>query len=186
MPGTRCADSRAVSEKQTVAALTAAVHGRCRLRARRDERGVETAAIMIVLPTLIVLIFALLEFGFMIQTRMAVENTSRDTVRRIAADGGNLNPRTNAIGRPWSQEAMTALYSGGQCKPSRCDKPPVVTCTPTVAGRAGEVVTCKITYYYRPLNKALLDSPIGLGMGRLITTPFQVTSSARAETGAGG
>jgi Flp pilus assembly protein TadG len=160
---------------------------RRRVRAgRRDERGVETAALMFVLPTLIVLIFALLEFGFMIQTRMAVENVGRDTARRIAADGGNFNPRTNAIKRPWSQEATAALYAGGKCKPSRCDKPPVVTCTPTVAGRAGDVVTCRITYYYRPLNKALLDSPIGLGMGRLITTPFVVTSSARAETGVNG
>lgn len=166
--------------------------------ARRKEDGVEAVAMIIVLPTMFVLLLALIDVGLQIRTRMIVENMARDTVRRVAADGGNNWERTNPNGMPWDATMKRRLYSEGQCTESGCTAPPEVACnlvTPAFGGSryednvvnvAGDLVTCRVVYHYKAINKNLLDSPLGLFTGRLIQDTITIEVSARAETGPNG
>lgn len=149
-----------------------------------------------VIPVLVVLVLALIDVGMMFRTRMVVENIARDAVRNAAADGGNLNPRTNTIGGPWDEYALDRLWDGHACTVGACKDgdEPSVDCTRltsasgapmghgNVARKAGVVITCTVHYPYKPINGALLNSPIGLGMGSLLKE-FNFEVSARAETG---
>lgn len=165
-------------------------------RNRDDERGVEAVAMLIVIPVLCVLIFALIDIGMMIRTRVAVENVARDTVRRAASDGGNFNPRTNPYGKAWDTIALDTLYKSGKCTQSKCTSKPTVNCrrvtpptgaayTSNTVRKSGDLLTCTVTYPYKPINGALLNSKMGLGFGKMLG-PFTVTMTARAETGTQG
>lgn len=166
-------------------------------RNRDDERGVEAVAMLIVIPVLMVLIFALLDIGLMVRARVAVENVGRDTVRRAAADGGNYNPKVNTSKMKWDWIAMGTLYKDGKCTQSNCTSKPSVSCKTVtlrtgtvltnsdVAYEAGDLITCKIHYPYKPINSALLNGPLGLGFGKMLG-PFDIETSARAETGTKG
>lgn len=169
-----------------------------RTRRNRDEQGMETVAMLFVIPVLIVLVLALIDVGMMFRARMLVENVARDAVRGVAADGGNMNPRTNTMdGKQWDTWAMERfLDEGGNCEIAPCldNRKPSIDCTyitPPGGGeqhgsnevkRAGYTVTCKGHYPYEPINAALLNSPMGLGMGQLLKE-FEIEVSARAETG---
>lgn len=167
-------------------------------RGRRSERGVEAAAILFVMPVLIILVFALIDIAVMFTVRSQVNAVARDAVRAAAADGGNLNPRTNTTGLSWSQAAYRQLYSSGKCTFGRCDdgERPTVSCTKittpagavyrgNVARDAGDLITCTVNYPYKGINQGLLDSPIGLGFGAFLKD-FTVSSSSRSETGVTG
>lgn len=153
----------------------------------REERGAEALAMLIVVPFLVVLVLALIDVGNMMMTRMVVENLARDTARSAAADGGNDNPRTNMLGQPWDVHAFKQLWKNGHCVPSACigGQKPSLTCTPTIAQQAGDLITCTVNYPFKPINGDLLSGPLGLGMGHLLK-PFTITVSARAETGSQG
>lgn len=166
---------------------------------RRNEDGVETAAMLIVLPVLIILVFALVDIGVMFSTRAQVAGVARDVARAAAADGGNLNPTTTTTNKRWDTVGRAQLYSSGKCRYGRCQsgKAPTMNCrritstssgtvyTSDVATRSGDLITCTITYPYRGINQGLLDSPMGLGFGSFLK-PFTVEASARAETGRNG
>lgn len=165
-------------------------------RQRKDERGAEAVAMIFVIPVLIVLVLALVDVGMMFRSRMLVENITRDAARNAAAEGGNFNNRTNTSGRAWDAYALERLYRNGKCLVGNCKegRVPTVDCkfqnapdgTPlpssNVVRKAGDIVTCKTYYPYKPINSELLNGPIGLGMGRLLKE-FNVEVSARAETG---
>ena len=166
-------------------------------RKTRDERGVETVAMLFVIPVMVVLVLALIDVGMMFRARMLVENVYRDAARGAAADGGNYNPRTNITGETWDQWGYKRLYDGSKCRIAAC-KPgqaPTIDCSIVtgpdgvpyanreVAPQAGYLITCGGHYPYKPINSALLDGPLGLGFGKLLKE-FDVSVSARAETGA--
>lgn len=180
-----------------------------RRHTRREESGVETVAMIIVIPFLVVLIFALIDVGRMFQTRMSVDNIARDTVRRVAADGGDMNPHTNTLHKSWTVQAQGQLTTAsGKCKLSLCQpgKKPIIDCryvtrpggtppTPSsytgyerseTVPAAGWTVSCVVIYPYRGINQTLLNAPVlGMGMGTLIK-PFVIVESARSETGCSG
>jgi Flp pilus assembly protein TadG len=166
-------------------------------RLRSDERGIEAPAMIIVLPILFVLIIGLVDVGWMIKTRMVVDNIVSTAVKQAAADGGNYNPQTMISGQPsWSDVAMNQLWDGSSCKQSACDARPTVDCTlitrpngtqyrSNVVIDAGDVITCSVNYPYRPISGALLRGPMGLGIGGMLD-PFTLTSTARSEIGTSG
>lgn len=166
-----------------------------RRRAVHDERGVESVAIIFVIPMLAVLIFGLVDIGFMFNNRMLYANALRDGVRSAAADGGLLNPRTtDTPGISWTTKIRNSVYAGGTCKFGKCTSAPTITCRettsagvavadPNVADRAGNLLTCDMRVPYKPINGGLLNSGMGLGLGGIVE-PFTVTATARFETGA--
>jgi Flp pilus assembly protein TadG len=165
-------------------------------RLRGDERGMEAAAMIFVLPFLFILVLGLIDIGWMIKTRMVVENITRDAARHAAFDGGNYNPRTNTEGREWDDVAMRSLWNGGGCVQSGCTSAPIVDCTRItkpngtvyrshVVQDAGDIITCTVNYKYKPINGPLMNSPLGLGIGSMLD-PFVISTSARSEVGSSG
>lgn len=166
-------------------------------RTRKDERGVEAAAMIFVLPVLIILVIGLIDIGWMIKTRMVVQNIAQDAVRAAAADGGNWNPRTNDQGTAWDQWALNRLWDGSHCTQSSCDRRPTVNCAQVtlvgetaprglqMAPRAGDLISCTVVYPYKPINEPLLNSPMGLGIGSMLKD-FTITVSYRSEVGTAG
>jgi hypothetical protein len=58
---------------------------------KRKEGGFsELATVIFILPILVYMIFTLLEVGFEVRYRMAVDTITREAVRGAALDGGNL------------------------------------------------------------------------------------------------
>jgi len=167
---------------------------------RGDERGVETVAMIIVIPVLFILIMGLLDVGMMLRARMSVENILRDAARQAAADGGNLNPRLNTSGVAWDTWAYKKLVKDGKCTVSGCDSTSfsvncrtittaagVVYTNKNVADNAGDVITCTIVRYpYKGLNEPMLNSPLGLGIGGMLKDFTNMSTSARAEVGTNG
>lgn len=171
-------------------------------RRTKAEDGVELAAMLFVLPVLLVLLLALIDIGFMMRTRMLVENVARDGARGVAADGGNCWSRTNpgctgsGSANAWGNRVRSQLWSDGSCTLSACDGAPTVNCrkiirtngstySGNVVNHSGEYVACTINYRYKGINEGLLKSPLGLGTGYLIQD-FQIESTARAEVGSDG
>lgn len=166
-------------------------------RKSRDERGMETVAMLFVIPVMVVLVMALLDVGMMFRARMLVENVYRDAARGAAADGGNMNERTNTMGyKAWDTWGLEQMWDGNKCLIAACkpdEPPPTISCTKLtapngtvmsgqVAPTAGYLITCEGDYPYKPINGALLNGPLGLGFGKLLKD-FHVEVSARAETG---
>src|SRR3954453_20740935 len=91
-------------------------------RTRDDERGVETAAMIFVIPVLFILIIGLVSVGMSMRTRMSVENILRDAARHAASDGGDFNSRFNS-GKAWSKRAQAQLWdtTKKRCKQSAGD-----------------------------------------------------------------
>jgi|GEM_PF-6769056 len=173
---------------------------------KHDERGsAEFATALMVLPVLFILIVGSVEMGFYVQTRMRVENIAREAARQVAAGGGNQNERTAASAAEIDDLAYTAMVTGGKCKLSQCAADPskgymqplpTIDCTKVtpVTGPsyrnnkvklAGSTVTCVVRYPYKGLSGGLMDGTLGLGIGGIMK-PFEVSESARAETGTDG
>jgi Flp pilus assembly protein TadG len=171
---------------------------RFRNKSGSNERGAEAAAMIIVLPVLIVLILSLIDIGLMFRTRIVIQNEVNGAVRAMAAEGGNLNPRATADNIAWSTKLRNRIANtNNTCRISTCVAGQLVTVdcndiiSPTGALRTadnttnanGEYVRCTVRYPYRAINQRLLSSPLGLGMGR-VTQPFTVQITARSEVNA--
>lgn len=174
-----------------------------RTHRRKDEKAAEAVAMIFVIPVLVILVLGLIDVGMMFRARMLVENIARDAVRGAAADGGVYNPRTNTTGVDWETWAEDRLYKNHKCTIGQCadGQVPTIDCnghggstdagmeTPTgghytgnVVNMAGDTITCVIDYPYKPINGALLNGPLGLGIGTLLK-PFHIEVTARSETG---
>lgn len=166
-------------------------------RLRRDERGSEMAAAIFVLPVLFILLIGIIDVGWMIKTRMVVDNIISTTVKQAGADGGDYNPVAMRPGEAaWSTQAMRTLWDGGNCTQSHCSAAPSVFCDKVTRPNgsvyysqrvvdAGDVITCTVNYPYSPLSGGLLNTPLGLGIGGLLHG-FTITESARSEIGSSG
>jgi hypothetical protein len=165
-----------------------------------DERGGDTIfAILFVVPFMLVLVFALVDIGVMFSSRYAVTNVLRDATRGVAAYGGNgpfpyAPPPSDTV--TFSRQAENRLNeSANQCRFGPCSPGRVrVQCgRMTEDGRylgptataVGDTVGCRISsnngrYPYKSVVGGLLNTPLGVGMGRIVQ-PFTAWVTARAE-----
>lgn len=58
------------------------------MRARSDERGAALAEFLLVFMLVVLLFFAMIEFGLMLNSRLVVLAACRDGARRAAVEGG--------------------------------------------------------------------------------------------------
>lgn len=75
---------------------------KCRNLRGRGSKGVALVEFAIVLPVLLLILFGIMEFGFMIYDKSIVTNASREAARRgivyrTAADGSYSPPSTSEI-----------------------------------------------------------------------------------------
>lgn len=161
---------------------------------RRGERGAsEIVAALFFLPLSLAMVLVLLDAGFYMQTRSNVDVVLQDTVRSVAVDGGNNNPRTNRAGVAWSSRAEQSLRMMCNSGTIRCDRsyPINVTCTPNVANSAGDTVLCRTSLRYSAItftseydpNSTSSGTDFSLGFSGLFSQPITFEVSSIASVG---
>lgn len=161
---------------------------------RKGERGAsEIVAALFFLPLSLAMILVLLDAGFYMQTRSNVDVVLQDTVRSVAVDGGNNNPRTNRAGIAWSTRAEQTLRQMCTNGTIRCDRsyPINVVCTPTVANSAGDTVRCSASIRYQAItftsdydpNASASGTDYSLGFSGLFSRPITFEVSSIASVG---
>lgn len=170
------------------------------------ERGAsEITAAIFVLPFLIALLFVLIELGFNLRYRGAVDNIVQDTTRSVAADGGNLYPPAfsgpanyNVGGNPgtgWAGVGRARLLDlcgdGDATKwQRRCSdlRNVRMTCTPQKPGpEPGTPVECTATFPYKPVAGFMSNNPVfSLGFSGIWNSPIEVTVRSVTSIGTGG
>lgn len=169
---------------------------------RAGERGAsEVTAAIFILPLLIALVFVLIEVGFNIRYRGAVDNITQDTVRGIAHDGANYWAKSYtgpydyaAPGQGWQAYAQARLVDlckdGTSSITKRCHRAPTITCQPqNIQALPGFEAICTTTFYYKPVAGFMLDNPVmNLGFGGIWSedNPITVTVEAPTTVGRGG
>jgi Flp pilus assembly protein TadG len=88
------------------------VRRRGRARGRRDERGAVAVEFALVTPLLLLLVFGIIDFGWMMNRDMLVGNASRDGAR-VASLGGTFAQTCTAV--------KTELSQAGVSVPSSCN-----------------------------------------------------------------
>jgi hypothetical protein len=154
----------------------------------KDERGLsEAATAIIVLPVILGSLFVMLDVGFYMRSTSMLDIIAQTTLRGVALDGGNNNPRTNIIGEPWSVKGQRNLNDACDSGTLRCDPsaPITITCGPTQSTQVGEDVWCEATVTYKVISP-LSEGPLGLGLQGLYSDPITVRVVGSAATGIGG
>jgi len=164
-----------------------------------QERGAgEMAAAIVVIPLMIALVFTLIEVAVAMHYRSRVDSVVQDVVRGVANDGAVYNSRTytgprgsgfEQDGRGWQEYGQRALEELCGTNSTRCKQAPTITCTPTTLGiYAGDVASCTVNFYYKPVTGSLLDNPVmNLGFGGLWSdNGYSLTIESITRVGAGG
>lgn len=156
---------------------------------RKAEEGLsEAATAIIVLPILLVTLFVMLDVGFNMRSRAMLDIIVQDTVRGVALDGGNMNPRTNSNGVSWSERGYQLLAEACTNGTIRCEGGTSnisFNCTPTMASQVGDVVSCRGEFTYDVISP-LSQGTFGLGLQSLYDDPVVVTVQSRSSTGTAG
>lgn len=151
----------------------------------KSEKGLSEATTAIfVLPIILGALFVMLDVGFYMRSRSMLDTVVQDTVRGVALDGGNSNPRTNIIGEPWSTKGLRNLQNACENGTIRCEPaaPITLTCGPNQANNVGAEVWCEATITYNVISP-LSEGPLGLGLQGLYDDPITVRVVASAATG---
>jgi Flp pilus assembly protein TadG len=130
------------------------VAGGFRRRMGTNERGAEALEFALVLPLFMLLVFGIVDFGYMINRDTMINNASREGAR-----AGAVNPNLNAI-KCVVRQALSTIETpgaGADCLPSgtpkvtitvTCRKPDNTSCAtpfPTDAVSGGTVIV-KLEY----------------------------------------
>lgn len=142
---------------------------RTRSRTRpRDERGAIAVEFALIMPVLLMLVFGILEFGFMINRDMVVGNASRDGARTASLNGtyaeiqSTIASELSASGIPSAAPQTTISID--------CRKPAGAPCNATSGNYTAQAVPgstaiIKVTYQHTlitPFISSILGSAVTL------------------------
>jgi Flp pilus assembly protein TadG len=124
-------------------------------RLRGEQRGVAAIEFAFVLPILLLLIFAMIQFGFVFVIQTAMSNAAREEARWIALQGGDITGHdvsASTLDRltPWSEQ-----FSGF-----------TVTSSPPATPPAADTVYVEISF---TLDEIAFGDFIGLFTGETMT-----------------
>jgi Flp pilus assembly protein TadG len=124
-------------------------------RLRGEQRGIAAIEFAFVLPILLLLVFAMIQFGFVFVIQTAMSNAAREEARWIALQGGDITGHdvsASTLDRltPWSGQ-----FSGF-----------TVTSSPPAAPPAADTVYVEITF---SLDEIAFGDFIGLFTGETMS-----------------
>jgi Flp pilus assembly protein TadG len=157
-------------------------------RWRAGEAGMGEALVaIIVLPFMVALIFVLVEVGFNLRFRAAVDAITQDAARGVAQDGGNFYAPTNTLGQAWSDWGTAQLVTLCGTTSQRCKTVPTMACSPQIpAALPGVDATCTATFDYKPIATFTSTNPVfNLGFGNMWNRPISTTVTGRTVVGTG-
>lgn len=123
-----------------------------RMRHNRRERGAAAVEFALVAPLLILLVFGIIDFGYMINRATVVNNAARDAVRIASLDGSYDEIRQTVVGElsdsgiPADAPTTRIMICADADVAASCDAD-----EPDYDSRAasGSVATVKIEYHYQ-------------------------------------
>lgn len=144
---------------------------------RAKQRGSQAVEFALVLPFLILIIFAVLDFGILVYNKAIITNASREAARQgIILTAAAWNPA--AVGQVacnYARNALITVSSGTRTATCSGTADPVVTVTPVVLPTPafGIPVTVNVTYMVRGFS---LGTWWGLGTGTSVGSPLNLTA----------
>jgi Flp pilus assembly protein TadG len=135
---------------------------------RRRSRGQSLVEFAVVLPVFLLVLCGIMDFGFMLYSRMSVINSTREGARAVVAyTDPTLVNQIPAVARGQVTGTSNGLITDGmvtvQCvrTAGSCS---FVANTPPAAGDAkpGDAVRVSVTYPYRPFFPLLFGTTINL------------------------
>lgn len=160
----------------------------------KRESGVSEAATAIwVLPIIAALIFLLVEAGFNMRTRTALDNIVQDTVRSAALEGGYNNPRSSSLSSAysaggWAQlgtERLRASCADGNIRTTMSCGSLSVACDKAVVNNTGDSITCWLNppVTYKTVSTLSTNPAFSFGMAGLFDTPISVSITSKSAIG---
>ena len=111
-------------------------------RAHRKREGAAALEFALVLPLLVILLFGIIDFGYLMFTVSTMNNAAREGARRGAVQAGDDGTIRGAAERA-AQRYLDSAGLGAGCR-SNCPSAPVATFAPAVATTPG-MVTVTVT-----------------------------------------
>lgn len=147
---------------------------------KNRQQGAQAVEFALVLPFLILIIFAVLDFGILVYNKAIITNASREGVRRgVVLTGANWATTSAAISTAACNYARTALITvsaGTRTATCTGTADPIISVTPAVAPAFNEPITVTITYQVRGFS---LGTWWGLGTGTSVGSPITLVATTQ-------
>jgi hypothetical protein len=147
-----------------------------RWRAKTSERGAELIEFALVLPLLLLLVLAIVDFGFLFQRLEVVTNAAREGAR-IAVLPGYLQQDVDARINNFLEAGGVPIVRGTN---------PAIDCNTVTLVVSGSTVLAEQVQVRYSHNYMFMSGLGGLFGGNFSTVPLTGVSTMRLEPGAGG
>lgn len=129
-------------------------------RRRREERGAAAVEFALILPIFLMLLFGIIDFGYMINRGSMINNAARDAARAASLKSTQAEVEQVATYATRSVGAVTVTVS--------CKRPPANTsCGAYDANRlSGDTAVVKIAYKHKMLTPVGMFFPGGFDLTR--------------------
>jgi len=152
------------------------------MRPLRTQKGAQAVEFALILPFLVLVVLAVLDFAFLAYNKAVITNASREAARRgTILSAAAWNPAD--VGQVACTYARAALINVGPnpIAPS-CDSAvgPTITVTPTTTPAFNTPVTVTVTYVSRGITLFTLGSIWRTAEGtNFVGSPFTLTATTQ-------
>lgn len=152
------------------------------MRSLTRQSGAQAVEFALVLPFLVLVVVAVVDFAFLAYNKAVITNASREAARRgTILTAAAWDP--DEIGQVACNYARGALINVGPTAiTAACDGTagPTITVTPAAAPAFNTPVTVTVTYVSRGITLFTLGSIWGTGTGpNFVGSPFTLTASTQ-------
>lgn len=143
------------------------------------QKGAQAVEFALVLPFLVLVIFAVLDFGILVYNKAIITNASREAARRgITLSAAAWNTATiKQVACDYAKNTLVTVSSGTRASDCTGTADPVVTVTPLAAPAFNTPVTVNVSYNVTGFS---MGSWWSLGAGSSsVGSPFTLTASTQ-------
>ena len=140
-------------------------------RRDRDQRGAVVVEFALIVPVLLLVLFGIIEFGFMLNRDMIIGNASRDGARLASLNGTYTEVRDTITG----ELAQSGIPTSGATSIDICILPAAATTCSNMtasaydaAATSGAVTLVKVSYehpFMTPFMSSFLGDSVSLEQG---------------------